>query len=364
MKRKFLLGAALALVAALACGLIAGCSNSSEAQKTDASKDSAQYAPIAVSYLNKSYYEDIIVGDNKGFFKDCGPEVTLNPVEGSGQQSVEALLAGSVDIACTGQGPVADAIKQKGDEIVILAANKEICGEQAYVAGPSIVVVPYDKKADNKADVKASFEAAALLKGGPVVVGVQNGSTTANNFKSWLKFMEIDFTDFGADGTETVKLVDMKANTLAEALATGNDIDMMAASQPYPSAAIEKVPGAYQVGTNLDNDAVNATMLITTKKVMSEKEASIKAFLKADGVATDYLNTNAADSIKICADAEGVDEAAVKAIFDNSKFKVTLDDEAVKIMLKACKSKGVEIDEAGLKAQMPLLDWVNGGMKD
>ena len=38
-------------------------------------------------------------------------------------------------------------------------------------------LVAYDKGVDNKADVKASFESAAAAKGGPILVGVQQGDT-------------------------------------------------------------------------------------------------------------------------------------------------------------------------------------------
>ena len=366
MKKKHLLaGAALTLVAALSCAAFTGCSGSdsqAEGEKDTAAAET-EYAPIAVSYLNKTYYEDIIVGDAKGFFTDCGPEVTLNVVEGSGQQSVEALLGGSVDIAATGQGPVADAIKQYGDDIVILAGTICMTGEQAWVAGPNMVgdmaITPYDAATDNKADVKASFENAAAAKGSSILIGVQNGSTTAGNLKSWLKGMEISFNDFDTEGDGVVSLVDLKANTLATTLATGTDIDIMAASQPFPNTALESVEGSYQIGTNADTNTYNAMLLITTKEIYAEKEDSIKAFLEADKKATDFMNENPDEAITICAESMGVDEANVKAIFDQAAFQTNLTDQMVSTLAKACKSKEVEITEDELKAQMPLFDWLN-----
>ena len=366
MKKKHLLaGAALTLVAALSCAAFTGCSGSDSQAEGEKDTDAAEteYAPIAVSYLNKTYYEDIIVGDAKGFFTDCGPEVTLNVVEGSGQQSVEALLGGSVDIAATGQGPVADAIKQYGDDIVILAGTNCMTGEQAWVAGPNMVgdmaITPYDAATDNKADVKASFENAAAAKGSPILIGVQNGSTTAGNLKSWLKGMEISFNDFDTEGDGVVSLVDLKANTLATTLATGTDIDIMAASQPFPNTALESVEGSYQIGTNADTNTYNAMLLITTKEIYAEKEDSIKAFLEADKKATDFMNENPDEAITICAESMGVDEANVKAIFDQAAFQTNLTDQMVSTLAKACKSKEVEITEDELKAQMPLFDWLN-----
>ena len=86
MKKKHLLaGAALTLVAALSCAAFTGCSGSdsqAEGEKDTAAAET-EYAPIAVSYLNKTYYEDIIVGDAKGFFTCWAAALTsLQPARG------------------------------------------------------------------------------------------------------------------------------------------------------------------------------------------------------------------------------------------------------------------------------------------
>lgn len=187
---------AIACVAALALGLFAlgGCaSDEGTGSATQESQGAKEYAPLSIAYLNKAGYEDIIVGDKQGYFVEAGPEVTLHAVTGSGQQSVEALLAGSVDIAATGQGPVADAIKQYGDDIVVLACSNCYTGGQVIVAGPGMTgdaqIVAYDKAKDNKGEVKTSFESAAQALGGTVKIGVQKGATTESELKSWLKAM-------------------------------------------------------------------------------------------------------------------------------------------------------------------------------
>lgn len=355
--------AACAVAAALAAGVLAGCSTAQEASSaSSAAQEAKEYAPLSVAYLNKAGYEDIIVGDNQGFFKEAGPEITLYAVSGSGQQSVEALLAGSADIAATGQGPVGDAIAQYGDDIVVLAGSNCSTGGQVWVAGPSMTgdaqIVAYDKAKDNKAEVKASFEAAAAAKGGTVKLGVQQGATTESELKSWLKAMDISFNDFGAEGEGTVTLVDVKANTLPTTLATGTDIDMMAASQPYPDTAVAQIEGAYQVGSNADIDSYGVACLITTKEIYAEKEDSIKAFLEADQLACDFMNDNIDEAIKICADSEGASEDSVKAAFDIADFKITLSDQMVKTILKTCEKKGADITEDQLREQMPLIDWL------
>ena len=385
MKKKALLGIAFALVlafAAVMAGCSSGSSSSSSASASSASASAsasagsasasasssatakANLAPISVSYLNKAGYEDIIVADKQGYYKDCGTEVTLLPVTGSGQQSVEALLAGQSDIAATGQGPVADAIKQYGDDIVVLAGTNISTGGQVWIAGAGLTgdkaITPYDPATDNKAAVKASFEAAAAANGGTIRCGVQQGATTESEFKKWLKAFDISFNDFGAEGNGTITLVDLKANTIPTALATGNDIDMMAASQPYPDTALASIKDSYKIGSNSDVNSYAVACLITTKKVFAEKEDSIKAFLEAEKKSVDFMNSNADEAIKICAESIGTDEAGVKAQFDIANFKVDMSDQMIATLQKACKGKEVEITEDQLKAQMPLIEWLNG----
>lgn len=355
----------VACIVALTMGMMAlsGCAADDSAKPAEQQGQETQsYAPISVAYLNKAGYEDIIVGDKQGYFAEAGPEVTLHAVTGSGQQSVEALLAGSVDIAATGQGPVADAIKQYGDDIVILACSNCYTGGQVLLAGPGMTgdaqIVAYDKTKDNKDEVRTSFESAAQAKGAAIKVGVQKGATTESELKAWLKAMGVTFNDFGIEGDGVVTLVDVKANTLPTTLATGTDIDMMAASQPYPDTALSQIPGTYRVGTNADIDSYSLACLITTKDVYAEKEASIKAFLEAEAKTVAFMNEQPDAAMKICADSIGTDMDSVKAAFDIADFKIGMTSQMFDTLQKTCAKKGVEITVDQLKEQTPLLTWM------
>lgn len=383
MKKRIIQGMVVALALALSAALFAGCNSSTEAadeavetttEATEATDDAAateaeavDYAPLSISYLNKAFYEDIIVANNRGDYDSAGPEVTLQLVEGSGSDSVAALLSGSVDVAATGQGPVADAIKEHGDDIVVLAGANCWTNGQLWVASPNMTgdmqLVAYDKQADNKAEVKASFEAAAAAKGGPVLVGVQQGATTENVLKSWFKAMDISVNDFGTEGDGTVTLVDVKANLLPTTLASGGEIDVMAASKPYPDIAMRELDGSYQIGCDADINSYNVEFFITTKEIYAEKEDSIKAWLKADQATIDWMNANQDEAIKILAESMGNTDEEAGATFETSDFNIALSDQMVKTLQKACEKKEIEITEDQLKEQMPLYDWIAGGMK-
>lgn len=356
MKPKKLLAAGLA--AGLCLGALAGCSS----QEKEAAED---LAPVSVAYLNKAGYETVITADQKGFFDECAAPVELLTVTGSGQQAVEALLAGSADIAATGQGPVADALGQYPDDIVVLCGTNCNTDSQVIVAGPSMTgdkqIVSFDKAANNADAVKASFESAAAALDRPIKLGVQKGATTESAVKSWLSKMGVAYNDFAAEGEGVVTLVDVKANTLPTVLATGADIDMMAASQPYPDTAVKSVEGSYRVGSNADTNSYDVACYITTKAVYEEKEASIKAFVETLKQTTDYMAdaANTDECIKLCADAMGADVETVQSAFALADWNTAMTDTMVESIQKAAAKKGYdEVTADVVKAACPLIDWL------
>lgn len=361
---------ALAFAGVLGAALLAGCSSgsgsSSAASSEEASEPAAAQAEgtVSVAYLNKAGYETLIAGDKMGFFNDGSVQVELVPVSGSGQQSVEALLAGSVDIAATGQGPVANAIGEYGEDIVVLCGTNCNTDSQIIVAGPAMTgdaqIVAYDKGAANEAEVKASFEAAKAALGHPVLIGVQQGATTESALRSWLKKMDVSLNEFGEEGEGTVTLVDVKANTLPTVLATGEDIDMMAASQPYPDTAIASVQGAYRVGSNADTDSYDVACYITTKDIYAQKEDAIKAFIEDLKATTDYLSdeANAEAAIDACAEAMGAERETVVAAFDVADWKTTMSDTMIQSITKAAAKSYPDVTEDEVRACCPLIDWL------
>lgn len=370
MKGKRLL--ALAIAGAMAALLAAGCSsNGSSSAAAPASSEAAsstasqELQPISLAYLNKAGYETVIAADAEGIFAEGAVPVELLPVSGSGQQAVEALLAGSADIAATGQGPVANAIGEYGEDIVVLCGTNCNTDSQVIVAGPALTgdtqIVAYDKAAGNEADVKASFESAAVALGHPVRVGVQQGATTESALRSWLKKMDVSVNEFGEEGEGAVSLVDVKANTLPTVLATGDDIDMMAASQPYPDTAVASVEGAYRVGSNADTDSYDVACYITTKAIYEQKEASIKAFIEDLKAATDYLSDEANEqaAIDACAESMGADRETVVAAFEVADWKTAMSDTMIKSIVKAAAKNYPDVTEETVRACCPLIDWLD-----
>jgi len=94
---------------------------------------------LSVVYLNKSTYEALIVADKKGFFGELDFKLTKHVVTGSGQDAVNAMVAGSADIAATGEGPAINALNQYGDDIVVLCSYDISTGAHVWVAQHSLI---------------------------------------------------------------------------------------------------------------------------------------------------------------------------------------------------------------------------------
>lgn len=315
-------------------------------------------ADLKVSYLKKNSYETQMIADEKGFFKEAGIKVESIAVTGSGQDSVNALWAGQVDIAATGHGPVATALGQHLDDTVIICGVNESTGGQVWVSKAGTDLVAYD--GTNKGEVKASFDSFASAHG-PVRLGVQKGATTESEIKGWLKFMGIEFADFDAstDG-KSVKLVDAKKANMLITMMNANEIDVMAASQPFPANALANITGSYKLGSNADVPSYDVACYITTKAIYDEKKDLIEKFIKGLDLASKYMadSENKDECIDICTRIIGSDRDAVKSAFDIANWKVAWSDAMVNTVFKTCEKKGFSVTEDTCRDKCLFRDYI------
>lgn len=306
-------------------------------------------AELKVSYLKKSAYETQIIAESIDVFSEHDLDVESVAVSGSGSDSVNLLLTGEVDIANTGEGPVTSAIKKYGKDIVVVCAANVYTGGQVWVASPemsgSMAITPYDKVSDNKDDVKTSFENAKDALGRPISLGVQQGSTTESEIRSWMSYMEISFNDFGEeDDDRLVTLYNIKANLLPSTM-SNKGIDILAASQPYPDNTLTTIPGSYVIGSNADIDSYGLSVYITTKDIYIEKNAEIKRFVSALKDATDYMvdPDNYDECTETCAEVCGTDVSTFESAWSISEFQIGWTDQMADVLYNTCQKKGVDV---------------------
>ena len=312
-KTKMMAVAAVVIVVAAAVGAVFMLGNDND-------------RTLSVVYLKKSHYEELIVGDKKGFFDELDFKVDRHYVTGSGKDAVDALIAGTADIAATGEGPAVNAIEAYGEDIVVLCSFAVRTAAQVWVAqgsliGEKIVV-----------EGKTPQEIADQLKDSKLKAGVIEGSSTERLFKRWLDEFEVSYsTDDSAD----IRLVYLTGSTLVQSFATG-DIDLLAGSQPYPSTAIENANGV-QIGSSADIGVYSSSVLITTKDVYEKKTDMIKEFVAAVKKSTEYVEDHLEECIDICADTIGWAKTVQAEVFANSEPRVEFNDRIVDIMFAAAK---------------------------
>ena len=284
------------------------------------SGDDGKEGSLKVAYLNKGGYETFMVAEEKGFYNDLDFDVEKLLVMGSGQDAVNVLTSGNADIAATGEGPVITTLNAYGDDIVVLASYTVSVGGQVWVAKPSSGV-----------GGNTPQETADSMKGKTAVV--IEGSSTEKIFKRWCAAFNLGIsTEVDPDKLYLRLLPD--GSVLLETFGTDASVDILAASQPYPTTAMAQY-NAVKVGDSSDINANSTTVILTTKEIYEEKKEMMKAFVTALYETTKYINANQEECIKICSDRIGNSVAAETLAFEGTTFKVSYDDIIIDTLIAA-----------------------------
>ncbi|KQM12561.1 hypothetical protein AOA80_01295 [Methanomassiliicoccales archaeon RumEn M1] len=309
---------------------------------------------LSVVYLNKSSYEALIVADKKGYFDELDFDVIKHLVPGSGQDAVNAMIAGSADIAATGEGPAINALNQYGDEIVVLCSYDISTGAHVWVAQRSLI-----DEEKIIVDGKSPQEIADQLKGSGYTVGVIQGSSTEAMFKRWCDSFNVTYnTTAGSD----LQLKYLTGNTLVSTFASKEkEIDILVGSQPYPATVMESA-NAVKFGSSEDIGVYSTCVLVTTKAMYENKTEQMKAFVGAIKKATDFMNENRDEAIEICASSIEWSKAAQAASFAGSTPKVAFNDTVVDIMYGVSVGKKFDdkVTREMISASCPLKDYIDG----
>lgn len=305
---------------------------------------------LSVVYLNKSSYEALIVADKKGYFDELDFEVTKHLVTGSGQNAVDAMLAGSADIAATGEGPAINALNKYGDKIVVLCSYDINTGGHVWVAQERLIGNGID------VDGKEPQEIADQLKGSGYTVGVIQGSSTEAMFKQWCDSFGVTYNTM--EGSD-LQLKYQDGQTLVTAFAF-DKVDILAGSQPYPTTAMTE-RNAVRFGSSEDIGVYSTCVLVTTKDMYENKTEQMKAFVGALKKSTDFMNENKDEAIDICADSIGWSEAAQAASFAGSSPKVAFNDTVVDIMYGVSVGKKFNdtVTRDMISAACPLKEYID-----
>ncbi|MFB5269099.1 ABC transporter substrate-binding protein [Paenibacillus enshidis] len=245
-----------------------------------------------------------IIADKLGYFKEEGLDVTSQLIE-SGPDIGPMVSGGSAPVSI--QTNFMDIIlKSNSIGVKIVAPLAQIAGTQAVVGGKNLVL-----------------NSAKDLEG--KTIGIPSGADVKIAIDNMAK-------ELGVDASK-IKYVNLAPSDAVVALEKG-DIDAMAAWEPFITKAINAGGHFLFSGTKSElpdkKGDVNWMSVHTTIQVtdafLQENPNTIKAVLRALNKATDYINDNREDAIKLLAPELHLTEAELTDIMSRNVYDMAADD--------------------------------------
>ena len=282
----------LSLLAGGGVVLSAGCDN-------NAAQSEAGPVVCRLAYTAKGYYAPQFLALRKGWFAKS--EVDVQEVAlgmSAGVAGAEALVSGSADVAVMGDVPA----------LIALASNRECVLIAAYGGGEKMHSV-------------IATEASGITKPADLTgkrLGVQFGSSSHGALFRYLAQQHMD--------PATVTLVNLPQKDLLEGLVSGA-IDAFAASEPTPTLALSRVPGAKELAclSGLGNDY--PLLIVATRSFAEAHPGAIKAVVSGTRKAVEWINADPDAAGAETAAITGAPAALEAAMFRKMAWRVRLDDQ-------------------------------------
>jgi len=249
---------------------------------------------IAISATTESVLAE--VAQMQGFFKQEGLEVLIRK-HPYGRPCLEDMLAGNADFATVAETPVMFAV-MKGEKISVLATIEASRRGNALVARRDRGIATFK-------DIKGKR------------VGVTMG--TVSDF-----FLDAILTMNGVSRKE-ITPVDLKAEKMPQALADG-EIDGASTFNPYTIRAQQKLGD--NAATFQDENLYTWTFnLVARQEFIRANPEKVRRVLRALVRAEEFVGRDPATAQKNVADFTGFDRGIVSAIWEETNFRVSLDQQ-------------------------------------
>ena len=213
----------------------------------------------------------------RGLFAKLGLDVKVD-VMPSGVEISNALASNTVDVGLFGTYPFLTAVA-RGVPVVLIGHtwNDALKNPQSEIL--SVIARP---------DAGVPEGDLAKLKGKKI--GVTRGAGGEPYIAGLLKQVGLSMDD--------VTLVNTAPSSMATALAN-KDADVIASWEPWPSAALTKVPGAYKVIYGGCQSCYDAGTVVTTKAAIAEKPKALEQFILGYAQGQAWARANRVEAAKI-----------------------------------------------------------------
>jgi NitT/TauT family transport system substrate-binding protein len=270
------------------------------------------------------------VAQAKGFFRQEGVE-TVPRLFPYGKRALQEVLEGRADFATVAETPVMFAI-MKGAKISIIATIQSSRKGNAIVARRDRGILTLH-------DLKGKR------------VGVTRGTTTDYFLDSVLAVNGI--------GHDDIRAVDLKAEEIIPALANG-DVDAASTFNTYAYPAQRRLGG--RAITFHDENVYTITFnIVATQEFVRNNPEAVKKLLRGLIRAEEFVKENPAETQRVAAEFSGVDAAALRDIWNETFFHVTL-DQALVVALEDESAWAIKGGLTGGRTDVPnYLDFIYVG---
>lgn len=245
-----------------------------------------------VGYLQNDLHQLACwVALEKGFFTQEGVDVEIGGIFKAGPEEMMGFASGSLDIGYVGEAPATMAVANKTADVIVLA--------QVNTEGSAIVVTK-----------DSNIKEIADLIGKTVAIP---GHAQVQDFllrKALVKYN----VDMGK-----VNIIVLKPPEMIGALKT-SQIDAFIAWEPYIAKAVTMGAGRVLINSSDIWRGHPCCVLVVDSKVLKESREKVKAVVRAHVRATDFINRNKEEAVKIGVKYTGMDEYTVKLAMRNIKY--------------------------------------------
>lgn len=237
----------------------------------------AQTQQLKVAVTSAAENAPFFAAVERGMFSKLGLDVKVE-VMPSGVEISNALASNTVDAGLFGTYPFLTAVS-RGVPVVLIGHtwNNALNNPQSEV----LSVIARKDSGVPEGDL-------AKLKGKKI--GVTRGAGGEPYIVGLLK--QVGLTP------EDVTLVNVAPANMATAL-TNKDADVIAAWEPWPSAALTKVPGSYKVIYGGCKSCYDAGVLVTTKSAIADKAKALELLVLGYAQGQAWARNNREEAAKI-----------------------------------------------------------------
>ena len=243
-----------------------------------------------------------------GTFSKLGLDVKVD-VMPSGVEISNALASNSVDVGLFGTFPFLTAVA-RGVPVVLIGHtwNNALNNPQSEI----LSIIAREGSGVPAGDLKA-------LKGKKI--GVTRGAGGEPYIVGLLS--QVGLTP------EDVTLVNTAPSNMATALAK-KDVDVITSWEPWPSAALTKVPGAYKVIYGGCKSCYDAGTVVTTKTAIKDKSKELALFIQGYAEGQHWARQHRDEAAKISTRwIPGLDEETLKLAFKTLPVDVRLSKNTI-----------------------------------